>query len=623
VSRGAGDSHDGLSHESARRIDLERRGPQEIDASSLVRERKYRHFQVRPDAEDLARDDDRDGGDEAPSVDDRADAGEAADRAANATLTSERLFYDAAQIAVVRDDHVVLREICALRGARAEPDEARVEDADEVAPKKRATRDRRGEIVGHGDREIDAASGDRFTHGTKLDGAAYEAHVRRLDLEKAEQRWQERFVGGVGQPDPDGAIGRLGIEARRLERGLYDRVEVRSSVGDEARASFREDDAAPVPRHDRFADAGLQATKRSADGGLREVEARRGGGDRAGVGDGDEDGKEVEVEVPCMNGVHESYLYYSLVHPSGDVKLAFMSNSQSKNLGGRFTFPGTSLTVNRMGYGAMQLAGPQVFGPPKDPDAAVAVLKEAVAAGVDHIDTSDFYGPHVTNQLIKRALHPYPTNLVIVTKVGAKRGADASWNRAESPEELRSAVDDNLRNLGLESLDIVNMRVGHLGLGDAPVKAHVEVLLELRKQGKIKHIGLSNVTAKQFAEARAVTEIVCVQNQYNLAYRGDDAFIDRLAKEGVAYVPFFPLGGFSPLQSSTLSDVAKSLEATPMQVALAWLLQRAPNVLLIPGTSSLGHLRENLKAAELQLAPKVVETLNSIAASAPARPAGH
>ena len=223
-----------------------------------------------------------------------------------------------------------------------------------------------------------------------------------------------------------------------------------------------------------------------------------------------------------------------------------MPETRSTALGGPFTFPGTNLTVNRMGYGAMQLAGPQVFGPPKDPDAAVAVLKEALASGVDHIDTSDFYGPHVTDQIIKRALHPYPKNLVIVTKVGAKRGADASWNRAESPAELRSAVDDNLRNLGLPSLDIVNMRVGHLGLGDGPVKAHVEVLSELKKQGKIRHIGLSNVTAKQFAEARAVTEMVCVQNQYNVAHRGDDAFIDQLAKQGVAYVPFFPLGASRP-----------------------------------------------------------------------------
>src|SRR6202050_5120372 len=275
--------------------------------------------------------------------------------------------------------------------------------------------------------------------------------------------------------------------------------------------------------------------------------------------------------------------------------------TQQTELASSFAFPNTSMTMNRMGYGAMQLAGPQVWGPPRDMDAAVAVLREAIASGVDHIDTSDFCGPHVTNQIIKRALHPYPKNLVIVTKVGAKRGADASWNRAESPDELRSAVDDNLRNLGLESLDVVNMRVGHLGLGDAPVRAHVEVLAELKRAGKIKHVGLSNVTAKQFAEARAVTEIVCVQNEYNLAHRGDDAFIVQLAKEGVAYVPFFPLGGFTPLQSSTLSEVATAAEATPMQVALAWLLQRSPNILLIPGTSSIGHLRGNLPAAELEL----------------------
>jgi pyridoxine 4-dehydrogenase len=298
-----------------------------------------------------------------------------------------------------------------------------------------------------------------------------------------------------------------------------------------------------------------------------------------------------------------------------------MSNTRSTALGGSFSFPGTNLTVNRMGYGAMQLVGPHVFGPPKDPDAAVAVLKEAIASGVDHIDTSDFYGPHVTNQIIKRALHPYPKNLVIVTKVGARRGADASWHRAESPEELRSAVEDNLRNLGLESLDIVNIRIGLLALGEAPVEAHVEVLRELKTQGKIKHIGLSNVTARQFAEARAVTEIVCVQNQYNLAHRGDDAFIDQLAKERVAYVPFFPLGGFSPLQSSTLSEVATAAEATPMQVALAWLLQRSPNILLIPGTSSALHLRENLAAAKLQLSTKMLAMLDSIGAAA--QPATH
>jgi aryl-alcohol dehydrogenase-like predicted oxidoreductase len=270
-----------------------------------------------------------------------------------------------------------------------------------------------------------------------------------------------------------------------------------------------------------------------------------------------------------------------------------------------------------MGYGAMQLAGPQVFGPPRDPDAAVAVLKEAVAAGVDHIDTSDFYGPHVTNQIIKRALHPYPKNLVIVTKIGARRGEDASWLPAQSPDELRTAIEDNLRNLGLDALDVVNLRVGQYTLVDESIEARVRVLADLKQRGLIKHIGLSNVTAKQFAEARAVTEIVCVQNHYNVAHRADDAFIDQLAKEGVAYVPFFPLGGFTPLQSSTLSDVARSLESTPMQVALAWLLQRAPNILLIAGTSSLAHLRENLKAAELKLSRAAVEKLNTIAGSEP------
>jgi len=287
------------------------------------------------------------------------------------------------------------------------------------------------------------------------------------------------------------------------------------------------------------------------------------------------------------------------------------------NLGGRFTFPGTSVSVNRMGYGAMQLAGPHVFGPPRDPDGAVAVLKEALAAGVDHIDTSDFYGPHVTNQIIKRALHPYPKRLVIVTKVGARRGNDASWLPAQSPNELRSAVEDNLRNLGADSLDIVNLRVGLMTLADESIEARVRVLVDLRKQGLIRHIGLSNVTAKQFAEARQVTEIVCVQNQYNLAHRLDDAFIDQLAKEDVAYVPFFPLGGFTPLQSSTLSEVAKSLEATPMQVALAWLLHRATNILLIPGTSSLAHLRENLRAAELKLPRAALEKLNTIGGTNP------
>ena len=292
--------------------------------------------------------------------------------------------------------------------------------------------------------------------------------------------------------------------------------------------------------------------------------------------------------------------------------------TKQMELGGRFTFPGTNLTVNRMGYGAMQLAGPQVFGPPRDPAGAVAVLKEALAAGVDHIDTSDFYGPHVTNQTIKRALHPYPKHLVIVTKVGARRGADASWLPARSPAELRAAIEDNLQNLGVEALDIVNLRTGMMSLSDDSIAEQLRVLVDLKKEGSIKHIGLSNVTPKQFDEGRAMTEIACVQNQYNVAHRGDDAFIDRLAKEGVAYVPFFPLGGFSSLQSSKLNDVATSLEATPMQVALAWLLQRAPNILLIPGTSSLGHLRENLTSAALKLPAKAVEVLNTIEAAAPA-----
>ncbi len=291
-----------------------------------------------------------------------------------------------------------------------------------------------------------------------------------------------------------------------------------------------------------------------------------------------------------------------------------MTNQRS--LGGRFTFPGTTLSVNRMGYGAMQLAGPGVFGPPRDPEAAVAVLREGSAAGVDHIDTSDFYGPHVTNQLIKQALHPYRQELVIVTKVGARRGEDASWIPAQSPDALRAAIEDNLRNLALDVLDIVNLRVGLYTLADESIAARVRVLLELKQRGLIRHIGLSNVTAKQFAEARALTEIVCVQNHYNLAHREDDALIDQLAKEGVAYVPFFPLGGFTPLQSSALSEVAASLEATPMQVALAWLLQRAPNILLIPGTSSLAHLRENLRAADLKLPRAAVEKLNAIAATA-------
>ncbi len=289
-------------------------------------------------------------------------------------------------------------------------------------------------------------------------------------------------------------------------------------------------------------------------------------------------------------------------------------------LGGRFTFPGTSLTVQRIGYGAMQLAGPGVFGPPRNPDAAVAVLREALAAGVDHIDTSDFYGPHVTNQIIRQALHPYPAGLVIVTKVGARRGPDGSWIPAFSAEELTQAVHDNLRNLGVDALDVVNLRsmfdAHHPAEGS--LEAPLAVLAGLRRKGLIRHIGLSNVTAAQVAEAQAITEIVCVQNYYNVAQRQDDALIDDLARQGIAYVPFFPLGGFTPLQSSTLSDVAGRLGATPMQVALAWLLHRSPNTLLIPGTSSVAHLRENLATGQLTLSPETVAQLDGIATAAAA-----
>lgn len=270
--------------------------------------------------------------------------------------------------------------------------------------------------------------------------------------------------------------------------------------------------------------------------------------------------------------------------------------------------------VKRFGYGAMQLAGPGVFGPPKDRDGALAVLHEAVAAGVDHIDTSDFYGPHVTNQLIREALHPYPGNLVIVTKIGARRGADGLWNPAFSAEDLASAVGDNLRNLGVDVLDVVNLRImfdAH-GPAEGSIEAPLTALAELQQQGLVRHVGLSNVTSNQVAEGRGITDIVCVQNQYNLAHRDDDALIDELAAAGIAYVPFFPLGGFTPLQSTALSDVAARLSATPMQVALAWLLRRAPNILLIPGTSSVGHLRENLKAAELELPQDAMVALGQI-----------
>jgi len=282
---------------------------------------------------------------------------------------------------------------------------------------------------------------------------------------------------------------------------------------------------------------------------------------------------------------------------------------------GSFTLPGTSLTLNRMGYGAMQLAGPHVWGPPRDVDAAIAVLREAVASGVNHIDTSDFYGPHVTNQIIKQALHPYPDGLTIVTKLGARREADKSWVPALSRQELIDGVQDNLRNLGLDHLDVVNLRVGGM-LTPSPssIEGPLTVLAELKRQGLIRHLGLSNVTPEQVAEGQRITEIVCVQNFYNVANRKDDAFIDDLANQGIPYVPFFPLGGFTPLQSSTLDEAAAAVNSTPMQVALAWLLQRSPNILLIPGTSSIGHLRENLAAAELQLPGETIAALNAISA---------
>ncbi len=283
------------------------------------------------------------------------------------------------------------------------------------------------------------------------------------------------------------------------------------------------------------------------------------------------------------------------------------------DLADSFTFPGTSMTVERMGYGAMQLAGPQVFGPPRDMNAAIAVLQEAIASGVNHIDTSDFYGPHVTNQIIKQALHPYPDGLVIVTKVGARRGTDKSWIHALSRRELIDAVHDNLRNLGLDRLDVVNLRVGGImGPSEGSIKEPLTVLAELKREGLIRHLGLSNVSSEQLAEAQTISEIVCVQNLYNVAHRNDDGFIDDLAKQGIAYVPFFPLGGFSPLQSAKLDAAAASLGVTPMQVALAWLLQRSPNILLIPGTSSVEHLRENIKAATLQIPPEVLAELDSI-----------
>ena len=271
--------------------------------------------------------------------------------------------------------------------------------------------------------------------------------------------------------------------------------------------------------------------------------------------------------------------------------------------------------VKRLGYGAMQLAGPGVFGPPKDRDAALAVLREAVASGVNHIDTSDFYGPHVTNQIIREALAPYRDDLVIVTKIGARRGKDGSWNSAFSAEELTQAIDDNRRNLGVDVLDVVNLRIMFdvHGPAEGSIEAPLTVLADLQRRGLVRHVGLSNVTPAQVVEGRRICEIVCVQNQYNLAHRADDALIDDLARQGIAYVPFFPLGGFTPLQSSTLSDVAGRLGATPMQVALAWLLRRAPNILLIPGTSSVAHLRENLAAVKLTLSPQILAELDGIA----------
>jgi pyridoxine 4-dehydrogenase len=292
-----------------------------------------------------------------------------------------------------------------------------------------------------------------------------------------------------------------------------------------------------------------------------------------------------------------------------------MSDTQISSKSG--TFKLGDRTVKRLGYGAMQLAGPGVFGPPKDRDAAIAVLRETVASGVDHIDTSDFYGPHVVNHLIREALHPYPDDLVIVTKIGARRGDDKSWNPAFSADDLTQAVHDNLRHLKVDALDVVNLRFmfNPHEPTEGPIEAPLTALAELKRKGLVRHIGLSNATAKQVADGRRITEIVCVQNQYNLAHRDDDALIDSLARQGTAYVPFFPLGGFTPLQSSILSKVSARLGATPMQVALAWLLRRAPNILLIPGTSSVAHLRENLAAAELALSDDVLKELDGVASS--------
>ncbi|AYD65130.1 aldo/keto reductase family oxidoreductase [Achromobacter sp. B7] len=279
------------------------------------------------------------------------------------------------------------------------------------------------------------------------------------------------------------------------------------------------------------------------------------------------------------------------------------------------TYRLAQFNVNRLGYGAMQLAGPHVYGPPKDKQQAIAVLKETVELGINHLDTSDFYGPHITNQLIREALHPYRDDLVIVTKVGARRGADASWIPAFSAAELESAVHDNLRNLGRDVMDVVNLRLMFdvAGPAEGDIEASMTTMAELQRKGLVRHIGLSNATARQVEQARGIADIVCVQNQYNLAHRGDGPLIDALARDGIAYVPFFPLGGFSPLQSAVLSDVANKVQATPMQVALAWLLQRSPNILLIPGTSSVKHLRENVDAAALRLSDDDIQALDAIA----------
>jgi pyridoxine 4-dehydrogenase len=335
-----------------------------------------------------------------------------------------------------------------------------------------------------------------------------------------------------------------------------------------------------------------------------------------------------KLKLSSSNHRRPNQFAFSFVIPDGNLHFARLTtNSQEThmpqtNLGGTFAFPGTSLTVHRMGYGAMQLAGPGVFGPPKDRAACLSVLREAVASGVNHIDTSDFYGPHVTNQIIKEALHPYAKDLVLVTKLGARRGPDKSWIQDQSRENLVSGTHDNLKNLGLDSIEIANLRMpGMAAPTDASIEEPMTVMAELQQQGLIRHIGLSNVSPRQFEEAVKIAPVVCVQNFYNVANRSDDAFIDSLAKEGIPYVPFFPLGGFSPLQSTTMDDVAKSLNATPMQVALAWLLHRSPNILLIPGTSSVEHLRENLAAASVTLSTETLATLDAINGSNTGNPA--